>query len=59
MAGMTTFTWEYQPIKSDCDIIVNADLIAAGPAPFRRYAGWEADAAGDRHSHPPGPQGRH
>ena len=32
-AGKTTFAREYLPNEADCDIFVNADLIAAGLAP--------------------------
>ena len=34
-AGKTTFAREYLPNEADCDVFVNADLIAAGLAPFR------------------------
>lgn len=33
-AGKTTFAREYLPNEADCPIFVNADLIAAGLAPF-------------------------
>ena len=33
-AGKTTFAREYLPNEADCDVFVNADLIAAGLAPF-------------------------
>jgi len=33
-AGKTTFAKEYLPNEADCPIFVNADLIAAGLAPF-------------------------
>jgi predicted ABC-type ATPase len=34
-AGKTTFATEFLPNEADCPIFVNADLIAAGLAPFR------------------------
>lgn len=33
-AGKTTFAREFLPNEADCPIFVNADLIAAGLAPF-------------------------
>lgn len=33
-AGKTTFAQEYLPNEADCPIFINADLIAAGLAPF-------------------------
>lgn len=33
-AGKTTFAREYLPNEANCPIFVNADLIAAGLAPF-------------------------
>lgn len=33
-AGKTTFAEEFLPNEADCPIFVNADLIAAGFAPF-------------------------
>ncbi len=33
-AGKTTFAREYLPNEADCPVFVNADLIAAGIAPF-------------------------
>lgn len=33
-AGKTTFAKEYLPNEADCPVFVNADLIAAGLAPF-------------------------
>ena len=33
-AGKTTFAREYLPNEADCPVFVNADLIAAGLAPF-------------------------
>lgn len=33
-AGKTTFAREFLPVDADCPIFVNADLIAAGLAPF-------------------------
>jgi predicted ABC-type ATPase len=33
-AGKTTFAREFLPYEADCPIFVNADLIAAGLAPF-------------------------
>lgn len=33
-AGKTTFAREFLPTEADCPIFVNADLIAAGLAPF-------------------------
>ncbi len=33
-AGKTTFAEEFLPNEADCPIFVNADLIAAGLAPF-------------------------
>ena len=33
-AGKTTFAKEFLPYEADCPIFVNADLIAAGLAPF-------------------------
>jgi predicted ABC-type ATPase len=33
-AGKTTFAKEYLPNEADCPTFVNADLIAAGLAPF-------------------------
>lgn len=33
-AGKTTFAREYLPNEADCPIFINADLIAAGLAPF-------------------------
>lgn len=33
--GKTTFEREYPPNEADCDILVNADLIADGLSPFR------------------------
>ena len=33
-AGKTTFAWEYLPNEANCPIFMNADLIAAGLAPF-------------------------
>ena len=37
-AGKTTFAREYLPNEADCPVFVNADLIAAGLAPFRPEA---------------------
>lgn len=37
-AGKTTFAREYLPHEADCDIFVNADLIAAGLSPFHPAA---------------------
>ncbi len=34
-AGKTTFAREFLPFEADCPIFVNADLIAAGIAPFQ------------------------
>ena len=34
-AGKTTFAREFLPYEGDCPIFVNADLIAAGIAPFQ------------------------
>ena len=34
-AGKTTFAREFLPNEADCPVFVNADLIAAGIAPFR------------------------
>ena len=34
-AGKTTFAREFLPHEADCPIFVNADLIAAGIAPFQ------------------------
>lgn len=33
-AGKTTFAREFLPLEADCPLFVNADLIAAGLAPF-------------------------
>ena len=33
-AGKTTFARRYLPYYADCDVFVNADLIAAGLSPF-------------------------
>ncbi len=33
-AGKTTFAREFLPVDADCPVFVNADLIAAGLAPF-------------------------
>src|SRR2546425_11907527 len=33
-AGKTTFALEFLPNEADCPVFVNADLIAAGLAPF-------------------------
>ena len=33
-AGKTTFAREFLPNEADCPIFINADLIAAGLAPF-------------------------
>ena len=33
-AGKTTFAREFLPNEADCPVFVNADLIAAGLAPF-------------------------
>ena len=33
-AGKTTFAREFLPHEADCPVFVNADLIAAGIAPF-------------------------
>ena len=33
-AGKTTFALEYLPNEANCPIFINADLIAAGLAPF-------------------------
>ena len=33
-AGKTTFAREFLPYEADCPVFVNADLIAAGLAPF-------------------------
>ena len=33
-AGKTTFAREYLPNEANCPIFINADLIAAGLAPF-------------------------
>ena len=33
-AGKTTFAREFLPNEAGCPVFVNADLIAAGPAPF-------------------------
>jgi predicted ABC-type ATPase len=33
-AGKTTFAKEYLPNEANCPIFINADLIAAGLAPF-------------------------
>ncbi|MGQ0709512.1 MAG: AAA family ATPase [Rhodoferax sp.] len=33
-AGKTTFAREFLPLEADCPVFVNADLIAAGLAPF-------------------------
>ena len=33
-AGKTTFAREFLPNEGDCPVFVNADLIAAGLAPF-------------------------
>ena len=33
-AGKTTFAREYLPREANCPIFINADLIAAGLAPF-------------------------
>lgn len=33
-AGKTTFAREFLPMEGDCPVFVNADLIAAGLAPF-------------------------
>jgi predicted ABC-type ATPase len=37
-AGKTTFAREFLPFEADCPIFVNADLIAAGIAPFQPQA---------------------
>ncbi len=37
-AGKTTFASEFLPNEADCPIFVNADLIAAGIAPFQPEA---------------------
>lgn len=37
-AGKTTFAREFLPFEADCPIFVNADLIAAGIAPFQPEA---------------------
>jgi predicted ABC-type ATPase len=34
-AGKTTFAREFLPAEADCPLFINADLIAAGLAPFR------------------------
>ena len=34
-AGKTTFATEFLPNEADCQVFVNADLIAAGLSPFR------------------------
>jgi predicted ABC-type ATPase len=34
-AGKTTFAREFLPYEADCPIFINADLIAAGIAPFQ------------------------
>lgn len=34
-AGKTTFAREFLPFEADCPVFVNADLIAAGLAPFK------------------------
>lgn len=34
-AGKTTFAREFLPNEADCPVFINADLIAAGLAPFR------------------------
>ncbi|EKE17457.1 MAG: hypothetical protein ACD_10C00445G0002 [uncultured bacterium] len=36
-AGKTTFAREFLPNEAGCPIVVNADLIAAGLAPFAPY----------------------
>ncbi len=41
-AGKTTFAREYLPNEAGCPIFINADLIAAGLAPF-----YPETAAGD------------
>jgi hypothetical protein len=55
-AGKTTFAREFLPQEADCPIFVNADLIAAGLAPFARRGhragrgtrapGWPLDSRG-------------
>lgn len=37
-AGKTTFAREFLPSEANCPIFVNADLIAAGIAPFQPEA---------------------
>lgn len=37
-AGKTTFAREFLPLEANCPIFVNADLIAAGIAPFQPEA---------------------
>ena len=37
-AGKTTFARQFLPWEADCPIFVNADLIAAGIAPFQPEA---------------------
>jgi len=37
-AGKTTFAREYLPAEASCPIFINADLIAAGLAPFQPEA---------------------
>ena len=37
-AGKTTFAQEFLPNEANCPVFVNADLIAAGIAPFRPEA---------------------
>ena len=37
-AGKTTFAREFFPHEADCPVFINADLIAAGLAPFQPEA---------------------
>ena len=37
-AGKTTFAREFLPHEADCPVFINADLIAAGLAPFQPEA---------------------
>jgi predicted ABC-type ATPase len=50
-AGKTTFAREFLPHEADCPVFVNADLIAAGLAPFApESVAVQVDASGDRAS---------
>jgi hypothetical protein len=60
-AGKTTFAREFLPVEAACLAFINADLIAAGLAPFRpEHAAIRAGGCGARSSGRPfDPRGRH